>query len=75
MENSNPLVRLVTYAKVKKMIRQFIGKPIDPLESNMMRGMFTRKLKDFSELQSEQQKSVSMLERVKSVQLDDWEDK
>lgn len=50
MENSNPLVRLVTYAKVKKMIRQFIGKPIDPLESNMMRGMFTRKLKDFSEL-------------------------
>lgn len=51
MENSNPLVRLVTYGKVKKMMKEFKGKNIDFLERNMMRGMFQRKLKDFAEKQ------------------------
>lgn len=32
MENKNPLVRLVTYGKVKKMMKEFKGKPIDHLE-------------------------------------------
>jgi hypothetical protein len=49
MENSNPLVRLVTYGKVKKMMKQFRSRDIDPLERNLMRGMFRRKLKDFAE--------------------------
>jgi hypothetical protein len=49
MENGNPLVRLVTYGKVKKMMKQFKNNDIDTLERNMMRGMFLRKLKDFAE--------------------------
>ena len=49
MENKNPLVRLVVYGKVKKMMKQFKGNKIDSLEKNMMRGMFRRKLKDFGE--------------------------
>lgn len=49
MENKNPLVRLVTYGKVKKMMKQFVGTNIDNFERNMMRGMFRRKLKDFAE--------------------------
>jgi hypothetical protein len=49
MENQNPLVRLVTYGKIKKMMRDFNGKKIDHLEANLMRGMFLRKLKDFAE--------------------------
>jgi hypothetical protein len=49
MENRNPLVRLVTFGKVKKMIKEFKDQSIDNLERNMMRGMFRRKLKDFSE--------------------------
>jgi hypothetical protein len=49
MENGNPLVRLVTYGKVKKMMKQFQDHDIDHLERNMMRGMFRRKLKDFAE--------------------------
>lgn len=53
MENQNPMVRLITYGKVKKMMNQFQNKNIDYLEKNMMRGMFRRKLKDFAELQKE----------------------
>jgi hypothetical protein len=49
MENGNPLVRLVTYGKVKKMMKQFQDRDIDNMERNMMRGMFRRKLKDFAE--------------------------
>ena len=51
MENKNPLVRLVTYGKVKKMVKEFKDQQIDHLEQNMMRGMFRRKLKDFAEQQ------------------------
>jgi len=32
VENNNPLVRLVTYGKIKKMINQFQGKKINTLE-------------------------------------------
>jgi hypothetical protein len=49
MENHNPYVRLVAYGKIKKMISQFKGKQINSLERNMMRGLFTRKLKDYAE--------------------------
>ena len=49
MENKSPLIRLVTYGKVKKMIEGFEGKHIDELEKNMMRGLFQRRLKDFHE--------------------------
>ena len=51
MENKNPLVRLVFYGTAKKMIKEFNGREIDPLERNMLRGMFRRKLKDFAEKQ------------------------
>ena len=53
MENKNPLVRLVVYGKIKKMMKEFKDKDIDPLEKNMMRGMFRRKLKDFVERMEE----------------------
>lgn len=31
MENKNPLVRLVTYGKIKKMMKHFVNSNIDPL--------------------------------------------
>lgn len=49
MEHEDPYVRLFAYGKVKRMMKEFQGRNIDALESNMMRGMFKRKLKDFSE--------------------------
>ena len=65
MENKNPMVRLITYGKVKKMMMQFQNSNIDYLEKNMMRGMFRRKLKDFAEQQKENQEYVSFLDRFK----------
>ena len=49
-ESENPIVRLVQFSRLKKMMSQFQGKTIDNLERNMMRGMFKRKFKDFAEL-------------------------
>ena len=53
MQHEDPTVRLVAYGKVKRMMKEFKGRDIDNLERNMMRGMFNRKLKDFSEKQKE----------------------
>ena len=53
MESKNPLVKLVTYGKIKKMMMQFKGENVTNIERNMMRGMFKRKLKDFAEDQRE----------------------
>lgn len=39
----------MAYGKIKKMMNQFKGKQINSLERNMMRGLFTRKLKDYTE--------------------------
>ena len=65
MENDNPLVRLVTYGKVKKMMKQFQSRDIDPLERNLMRGMFRRKLKDFAEHQIENNEDIPLFDRLK----------
>ncbi|TNV82719.1 hypothetical protein FGO68_gene2428 [Halteria grandinella] len=71
MENKNPLVRLVTYGKVKKMMKEFKGRDIDMLERNMMRGMFRRKLKDFAELQQNNQEGLQLIDRLKMNHFDE----
>lgn len=65
MENKNPLVRLVQYGKIKKMMNQFKGKQINTLERNMMRGLFLRKLKDFAE-DTKKHSKITLLERLMS---------
>ena len=61
MENKNPLIRLVMYGKLKKMMCQFEGKKVEPLERNMMRGLFIRKLKDFAEDQKSMAENESLM--------------
>ena len=39
----------MTASKVKQMMMSFVDKKIAPLERNIMRGIFIRKLKDFKE--------------------------
>ena len=65
MENNNPLIRLVMYGKLKKMMQGFLGRKIKPLERNMMRGMFIRKIKDFAEDAREQAENETLLDRIK----------
>lgn len=49
MQHKNPLIKLITYGKVKKMMKQFENQDLDVVERNLMRGMFKRKHKDFTE--------------------------
>ena len=63
MQNSNPLIKLVMYGKIKKMILQFKDQNMTSLERNMMRGLFLRKLKDFQEETFKHSKKT-LLERI-----------
>lgn len=40
MENKNPLIRLVIYGKLKKMMKSFESKKLKMIERNLMRGVF-----------------------------------
>ena len=43
---------------------QFTGKNVEPLERNMMRGMYVRRLKDFTEEQREISENTTLLTRL-----------
>ena len=49
MVNKNPLIKLVTFGKIKKMVSGFGNKELEPLERNLIRGVFIRKIRDFEE--------------------------
>ncbi len=65
MEHKNPVIKLITYGRLKKMMKQFEEQPIDTLERNMIRGMFKRRLKDFAELMKEETNEKTLFERLK----------
>ncbi|CDW73538.1 UNKNOWN [Stylonychia lemnae] len=64
MENKNPFIRLLMYGKVKNMISQFQDKQLEPLELNLLRGVFQRRLKDFSEKVKEIKENKLLMQRV-----------
>jgi hypothetical protein len=49
MESENPLIKLLIYAKLKKMMLGFDGTELSFLDRNLIRGIFKRRNKDFSE--------------------------
>ena len=63
MQHKNPLIKLITYGKVKKMMKQFENQELDVVERNLMRGMFKRKHKDFTE-QMQSKGSLTLYERI-----------
>ncbi|CDW73064.1 UNKNOWN [Stylonychia lemnae] len=73
MENKNPLIRLVIYGKVKKMIKAFQGKKLKNIEKNLMRGVFQRKIKDFQEDQNDQNENKTLLQRLHDNLINDYE--
>ncbi len=70
MENKDPWVRLSTYGKLKKMVSKFEGKKINELEQNLCRGLFIRRLKDFSEDTKKESKKTLLERLTSSVNLD-----
>jgi hypothetical protein len=73
MENSNPLVRLVVFAKLKKMMNDFVGKKIKPIERNMIRGLFIRNLKDYTEKVLTANENETILQKLTRFMKDDDE--
>ncbi|CDW74033.1 UNKNOWN [Stylonychia lemnae] len=63
MESKNPLIRLFMYGKIKKMMQQFLDKNVEPLEFNLVRGVFKRRLKDFSEKMREVEDNLNVYMR------------
>ena len=47
MEHKNPFIRLEIFGRLKKMMSTYEGQKLKPIERNLMRGIFLRKLKDF----------------------------
>jgi uncharacterized FlgJ-related protein len=66
MENQDPWVRLSIYGKMKKKVAKFQGKQISELEQNLFRGLYIRKLKDFTE-DTRKESKRTLLERMATV--------
>lgn len=75
MEHRNAMVRLIAYGRLKKMMIQFQGKPLDSLERNMMKGMFKRRLKDFKELLREEAAEKPLFDRLRDIDVPGMEPK
>ena len=47
MESRKPLIKLMIFARLKKMMNAFEGTKLKTLDRNLMRGIYRRKNKDF----------------------------
>jgi hypothetical protein len=56
MENPHPIMRLASFAKLKKMMNTYKGKKLDQADRRLLRGLFVNKMKDFDEEQREQRR-------------------
>ena len=50
MDSRNPLIRLGTYGKIKRMIGTYRNDKLDMTDRRILRGLFIKKLKDFDEV-------------------------
>jgi hypothetical protein len=49
MESRNPMVRLVVFGKMKRIISSFKYNKINETDRRSIRGLFVKKMKDFDE--------------------------
>ena len=49
MENKNPMIRLVIFGKIKRMINSYKHKKLTTIDRRLFRGLFIKNLKDFDE--------------------------
>ncbi len=53
MEDKNPMMRLVIFGKIKKMMSNYNNKQINEMDRRLLRGLFVKKIRDFDEQQRE----------------------
>ncbi len=49
MEAKNPQRRLAVYGKIKRMVWTYKGQKIKDIDRRLIRGLFLRNIKDFTE--------------------------
>jgi hypothetical protein len=65
MASSNPVVRLMIYGKLKRMMTSFMGDRLREKEKNLIRGIFVNKINDFDLDFKEKMENLSLLDRLK----------
>lgn len=69
MESKNPIIRLVFFGKMKKMITSYQNTKIQDIDRRLFRGLFMRNLKDFDEDYKEKIQNKSLMMRLKAAML------
>ncbi|CDW84258.1 UNKNOWN [Stylonychia lemnae] len=64
MENQNPMVRLMVYGKLKKMMMSYANQKLHTIDRNLIRGIYLRKIKDFKEDMNEKFGSKQLFTRL-----------
>lgn len=67
MENKNPMVRLVFFGKLKKMIADYRNQKLNDTDRKLLRGLFVKRIRDFDEDYKERMKDRPLIERLVSV--------
>lgn len=65
MESKNPMIRLVIFGKLKRMINSYRKNDLEIIDRRLLRGLFIRNLKDFDEDYNEKVSNKSLLARLK----------
>lgn len=66
MENNNPMLRLIAYGKLKHMMMSYSDQKLKSIDKNLLKGIYTRKLKDFKEDYVTNFGNKSLFARLKS---------
>lgn len=64
MENRNPMLRLIVYGKLKRMMMSYANQKLHTIDRNLIRGIYLRKIKDFKEDQQEKNVNKSLFTRL-----------
>ncbi|CDW73837.1 UNKNOWN [Stylonychia lemnae] len=64
LESTIPIIKLVALGKLKRMVKSFEGMKLDHTESNLIRGVFKRKLKDFEEDFQQENGKLTLMQRL-----------
>jgi hypothetical protein len=65
MDSSNPLVRLSTFGKLKRIVTSYKNHPIDTTDRRILRGLFRKRLKDFDEEHEQSWSKMALYRRLR----------
>jgi hypothetical protein len=65
MENKNPLIRLIIYGKIKRMMTSYKNVEWKSKDMNLIKGVFRKKLKDFDEDYRDRVENKSLFARLR----------